>query len=298
MKLSYVLITPARNEARYIRETLDSVVAQVHQPLRWVIVDDGSTDRTEEIAGDYARRFPWIQVVRLGGSRRRSFAAKVDAFNAGLHNVAGLEFDVIGNLDADISFEPDYFAFLLGKFANNPRLGVAGTPFVERGTHYDYRFTNIQHVSGACQLFRRHCFEDVGGYVPIAGGGIDWVAVTTARMRGWETQTFTEMTCLHHRPMGTGTTTSEIQALFRHGRKDYALGGHPVWQVCRCLYQTTRPPYVMGGLALFAGYGWAAIRRVPRPVSPSLVAFHRAEQMARLRATVSRIGRNGSGPSA
>jgi glycosyltransferase involved in cell wall biosynthesis len=279
----YVLVSPARNEAEFIGLTLDSMVAQTHRPERWVIVSDGSTDGTDEIVARYQSEHPWIHLVRMPERRDRSFAAKVQCFNAGMARVEDVEFDVIGNLDADISFGPDYFAFLMQKFAEQPRLGVAGTPFVERNAHYDYRFTNIEHVSGACQLFRRECFADIGGYVPVKGGGIDWMAVTTARMKGWQTRTFTERTCLHHRPMGTGAT-GRLRSLFRHGQKDYFLGGHPVWQVVRCTYQLTRRPYLIGGAYLLAGYVWAALRNVPRPVSAELMHFHRTEQMSRLRA--------------
>ena len=116
---------------------------------------------------------------------------------------------------------------------DNPKLGVAGTPFVEDGKHYDYRFTNIEHVSGACQLFRRKCFEEIGGYIPIKGGGIDWMAVTTARMKGWKTRTFTEKTCLHHRKIGTGDSNTLIAAGSSMGRKDYFLGDHPLWEIFR-----------------------------------------------------------------
>lgn len=289
--LRYALVTPARNEARYIRLTLDSMAAQTHPPVRWVIVSDGSTDGTDDIVREYCATLPWLRLVRLPEQRDRSFAAKVSSFNAGMRALEGLAFEIIGNLDADISFDADYFAFLLGKFSDNPRLGVAGTPFVEDGAHYDYGFTNIEHVSGACQLFRRECFDAIGGYVPIKGGGIDWTAVTTARMRGWKTRTFTEKTCLHHRPMGTGGSGSKIRGLFRHGQKDYFLGGHGLWQFCRSLYQMTRPPYVVGGLALLGGYSWAFARRVKRPVSAELVRFHRAEQMARLRGVFARPAR-------
>jgi glycosyltransferase involved in cell wall biosynthesis len=279
----YVLVSPARNEAAFIGLTLESMVAQTHRPERWVIVSDGSTDGTDEIVARYQAEHPWIHLVRMPERRDRSFAAKVQCFNAGMARLEGVDYDVIGNLDADISFGPDYFEFLMQKFAEQPRLGVAGTPFVERNTHYDYRFTNIEHVSGACQLFRRECFADIGGYVPVKGGGIDWMAVTTARMKGWQTRTFTERTCLHHRPMGTGST-GRLRGLFRHGQKDYFLGGHPLWQVVRCTYQLTRRPYVVGGVVLLAGYVWAALRQVPRPVSVELMRFHRTEQMSRLRA--------------
>ena len=191
---------------------------------------------------------------------------------------------MVGNLDADISFEPRYFEFLIGQLTKNPRLGVAGTPFVEDGQQYDYRITNIEHVSGACQLFRRACFDEIGGYTPIKGGGIDWAAVTTARMKGWETRTFLEMTCTHHRPMGTASSKGRVRAQFRHGQKDWALGGHPLWQLFRCAYQMTRRPYALGGAALLAGYASASITRRQRCVSSELVKFSRSEQIARLKA--------------
>jgi len=161
-------------------------------------------------------------------------------------------------------------------------LGVAGTPFVESSSHYDYRFTNIEHVSGACQLFRRECFESIGGYVPIKGGGIDWTAVTTARMKGWKTRTFTEKACFHHRKIGTGNSNL-LGSWFRHGRKDYFLGGHPLWQVFRSIYQMKHKPYVLSGGLLFFGYTWALLSRVDRPVSNELLKFHRGEQMHRLK---------------
>jgi glycosyltransferase involved in cell wall biosynthesis len=281
-EFTYVLVTPARNEEEHIGRTLESVCAQTRLPLRWVIVSDGSTDKTNDIVNAYRRDRAWINLIRLPEHRDRSFAAKAQCFNAGLETLQGLSFEVIGSLDADISFEPAYFEFLLQKFEGNSRLGVAGTPFVEAGKRYDYRYTNIEHVSGACQLFRRECFEAVGGYIPIEGGGIDWTAVTTARMKGWQTRTFEEQMCQHHRPMGTGTG-GRVGRFFRHGQKDYYLGGHPAWQVLRCGYQMTRSPYVVGGLSLLAGYLWAVLRRMDRPISDELVRFHRAEQMARLK---------------
>src|SRR4029453_14918492 len=129
--MKYVLVTPARNESAFIDKTLNSVCKQTVLPVRWVVVDDGSTDRTPDIVSDYARRFPWIELLRRPPRAERSFAGKAEAFNAGFERVRSLAFDVVGNLDADISFEPDYIAFLLGKFEENPRLGVAGTTMYE-----------------------------------------------------------------------------------------------------------------------------------------------------------------------
>lgn len=289
-QLQYVLVTPARNEEAFIEQTIQSVISQTVRPRRWVIVSDGSTDRTDEIVTRYLKDHSWIELVRMPERRDRHFAAKVQCFNAGYEKLKNEPFDIIGNLDADITFGEDHFEFLLTKFAADLNLGVAGTPFIEGTATYDFRFTAVEHVSGACQLFRRACFEDIGGYAQVKGGGIDWIAVTTARMKGWGTRTFVERVCHHHRPMGTASA-GKLKAQFRLGRQDYYLGGHPLWQVFRSCYQAARKPYVLGGLYLLTGYVWAWVTGAHRPVSAELVRFHRHEQMQRLRNTASRTMR-------
>ena len=147
-------------------------------------------------------------------------------------------------MDADISFDEEYFTFLLGKLAADPSLGVVGTPFREHVTPvYDYRFVNIEHVSGACQVFRRKCFEEIGGFTPVKVGGVDNIAVTTARMKGWATRTFTEKVSTHHRQMGTAGR-SVLSARFRMGVKDYALGNHPLWEMFRVARRMSQRPFV------------------------------------------------------
>jgi glycosyltransferase involved in cell wall biosynthesis len=281
--VKYVLITPAHNEAAFIEKTLESVTAQTALPERWVIVDDGSTDGTAEIVESYAKRRRWIQLVRRQQRRERNFAGKAHAFNAGFERVRGLPFDIVGNLDADISFEPDYFEFLLGKFSEFPQLGVAGTAM--REANYDAvkdSFYNDNDVFGACQLFRRTCFEQVGGYTPIKWGGIDWIAVRTARLKGWETRSFCDKLFYHHRPMGA-TEANTWKARFDYGRKDYFLGNHPFWQVFRVSFQMMKRPYVVGGLLLLSGYFYSFASRMQRPVAPELLKFHRREQLERLK---------------
>ncbi len=285
--LSCVLITPARNEQAFIGNTIRSVAAQTRRPLRWIIVSDGSTDGTDDIVKLHAADLDWIELVRMPERRDRQFAAKANAFNAGYERLKHLRFDLIGNLDADITFAPDYFEFLLGRFAKDPELGVAGTPFVEdvdRPDQHTYAHdgANLDHVSGACQIFRRECFEAVGGYVPIKGGAIDWIAVTTARMKGWKTRTFVEKVCYHHRKIGTGNN-SPLMARFHYGRKAYYVGGHPAWELMRGIFQMRSTPVVIGGLYFMAGYIWAGITRMRRPVSAELMAFHRKEQLTRLK---------------
>lgn len=281
--LQYLLITPARNEEAFLEITIQSVVKQTVRPLRWIIVSDGSTDRTDEIATRYAAQHDWIELYRMPERKTRDFGGKARCFNAAYERAKHLNFDLVGNLDADLTFVEDYYAFLLGKFAEDPQLGVGGTPFSEEGQTYDYRFSSRDHVSGAAQMFRRDCFEQIGGYVAAKGGGIDVIAVLTARMKGWHTRTFTEKACEHHRPMGSANHRHKIMVNYKLGQRQYCLGFHPLWQLFRSAYQMTRKPYITAGAALCAGYFWAMLRQIPRPISPELVAFQRHDQMRRLR---------------
>ena len=281
--LPYVLITPARNEERHIEKVIQSMIAQTELPIKWVIVNDGSTDTTASIVEPYLAKNNWIELVNLPTHRDRTFAAKVYAFNAGFERVKDLEYEVIGNLDSDLSFDPDYCEFLLSKFQEDPRLGVAGTIFREDGySSATDSFEGQNHVAGGCQLFRRQCFRDIGGYVPNKAGGIDWIAVTTARMMGWTTRSFREKSFFHYRSLGTAER-SLLASTFSYGEKDYYLGGHPVWEFFRVGYRATKKPYLVGGVALYSGYLSAFLRRMKRPVSADLMRFHRKEQMSKLK---------------
>jgi glycosyltransferase involved in cell wall biosynthesis len=284
--MKYVLITSARNEEKFIESTIRSVIAQTIPPERWIIVDDGSTDNTAAVVEKYLEQHPWIELLRRPKRAERSFAGKADAVNAALKRLESIQFDVVGNLDADVTFSPEYMAFLLEKFEADPKLGVAGTPFTEEG--YDSTrdsFEGQNYVAGPCQLFRYSCFKEIGGYVPNPAGGVDWIAVMTARMRGWTVRSFPEKRFHHHRPMGTAEK-SRLSALFAYGQKDYYLGGSPIWQLFRVAYRLTKQPVITGGLALLSGYCWAALRRVKRPVSNELMRFHRREQMKKLEAVL------------
>jgi len=279
----YVLVTPVRNEAAFIELTLQSMVSQTVLPVKWIIVNDGSTDGTVAIVQKYLPGRDWIQLINLPERKERHFAGKVYAFNQGYAQAAGLDYEVIGNLDADVSFEPDYLAFLLDKFAANPELGVAGTPYREEQAMYDDRFKSPDHVSGACQLFRRACFEDIGGYPAVASGGIDFIAVLKAQAAGWETRRFDDKVCQHHKSVGSGLHAHLYRRLFNHGTKDYRLGSHPVFEVFRSTFQMTRRPFVVGGTLMLCGYAWAMIRRVERSMPQELVDIRQRDQLKRLR---------------
>src|SRR6266436_8535183 len=284
--IRYVLITPARNEERFIEKTIQSVVGQSVLPSKWVIVNDGSTDATARIVGQYLAQYDWMELVDLPVHRDRSFAAKVHAFNAGFDRVKNLDYEVIGNLDSDLSFEADYCEFLLTKFEEDANLGVAGTIFREEGySSATDSFEGQNHVAGGCQLFRRQCFEEMGGYIANRAGGIDWIAVTTARMMGWTTRSFREKSFFHYRSLGTAEH-SLLASAFSYGEKDYYLGNHPLWEICRTAYRAVKKPYLTGALALYLGYLSACVRQMDRPISNELMQFHRAEQIRKLKSII------------
>jgi biofilm PGA synthesis N-glycosyltransferase PgaC len=281
---SYVLITPARNEARFIDLTIQSVIKQTLRPTKWVIVSDGSTDGTDELVSRYSAQHEWIELVRKPERKERHFAAKVDAFNTGYERVKELEYDVIGNLDADVSFDDaQYFNFLASKFAENPRLGVCGTSYLEGQVTYPSRFTSIKDVFGACQMFRRECFEAIGGYPRVESGGIDLIAFLSARAKGWQTRTFTEKVCLHHRAVGSGQHAAVYTRLLQTGRKDYLLGCHPVWEIVRTAFLMTNKPYIVGGILMLVGFLWALVSRPDRTIPVELINLRQDDQMERLK---------------
>jgi len=292
---TYVIVTPARNEAQFVELTIKSVIAQTIRPLKWVIVSDGSTDGMDGIVSRYAAEYPWIELVRMPERRERHFAGKVHAFNAGHARMAGLPFDVVVNLDADISFDNDYFSFLLQRLAEDARLGLVSGRLVDAGSNrdcYDYSYTGIEHVSGACQVFRRECFEAIGGYRPMKAGGIDLVAVLSARASGWRTKTFAERAYRHHRPMSAAQVHG-LRERLHTGYKDYLLGSHPAWEVFRSSYQMKNRPYVIGGIFIFIGYFWMLLRGAERTIPQELIEFRRKEQIQRLRFALRRVARAG-----
>lgn len=288
----YVIVTPARNEAQYIELTIKSVIAQTVRPLKWVIISDGSTDGMDEIVNRYTTDHPWIELVRMPERSERHFAGKVHAFNTGYARMSGLQYDVIVNLDADVSFDEGYFSFLLQKLAEAPALGLAGGRLVDVTSSKHYKVADPEYVSGPCQVFRRQCFEAIGGYRPLKSGGVDVVAVLSARATGWQTRTFTDKPYYHHRPMN-GAQMKGFRERLHRGRMDYLLGSHPIWEIVRGVYQMGNRPYVIGGVLILASYFWNCLRGVEQTIPPDLMVFRRKDQMERLRTTLRRAAREG-----
>lgn len=286
---AYVLITAARNEQDYIEHTLRSVVSQTLPPIRWVVVSDGSTDRTEEMVRDYASRYSFIRLISVPGERKRNFGAKARSVNLGFAKLRDLSFDFVGNLDADVAFDTNYYHRLLARFETRERLGLAG------GARYDWvgrRFVRVRcapdSVGGPFQFFRRECFESIGGYLPLPYGGVDTVAEVMVRMMGWEVRTFSDLTVFHYRLTGRAKG-SLLKTRFHNGFRDYLIGYHPIFQLLRCLRGLGDYPYLLGGMAWWMGYLYPFLLGWQRPVPSRFVAYLRREQRRKLLAFPARI---------
>ena len=286
--MEYVLLTAARNEAAYIEGTLRAVLAQSRKPRRWVIVSDGSTDETDQIVRNYASQTDFIVFARRDdGSGGVDFARKVQALRQGYEMLEGLSYDFIGNLDADVTFEADYFESLLGEFQKHPKLGIAGGMIFEplNGRFMPRYLSEAQYVPGAVQLFRKACFEQVGGYALSRWGGEDTIAVITARMKGWQTRSVPGLQVFHHKV--ADVSRGQWRERFREGVMFHAMGSHPLFELMKGLRQMARKPYVLQGVVRMYGYAWASCRREPRLVSDEFIRYLRSEQWGRLKGTVS-----------
>lgn len=282
MKTDYVLITPARNEEAYIEKTVQSVISQTILPEKWVIVSDGSTDCTDEIVKRYGASHDFIELLRRETDEERNFGSKVYAIQAGLERLNGVEYGFIGNLDADISFESSYYEDVLKEFQANPKLGIGGGILFDLGEKWVRLYSSTSwSVCGAIQMFRRQCYEDIGGYLPLQRGGVDAVAEVMARMQEWEVRTFPDIKVLHHRPTGS-SYGNILYNRFHTGIKEYSYGNQPLFEIAKCISRIRERPYFFGSLFRLSGYCWAFLRRVQREVPADVVDFMKNEQMQRL----------------
>jgi biofilm PGA synthesis N-glycosyltransferase PgaC len=287
---AYVLMTAAHNEEVFIEQTIRSVLSQTQLPRRWMIVSDGSTDRTDEIVENYARQNDFIRFLRLVRPPGRNFGSKVAALQKGSKLLTDADFAFIGNIDADVCVEPTYFADLIDHFARYPMLGLAsGFVCEEKAGEFRSRRSNRVHsVPHAAQLVRRECYETIGGYAVLPHGGEDWYAQTCAKMNGWEIEAIPELSVFHHRH--TGAAGGLLRAQFRLGRLDYSLGSDPSFEIFKCLGRFGEGPLFVGSLVRLAGFCWSYGCRGKRPVSSEFVAFLRSEQRSKVRALFHKSG--------
>jgi poly-beta-1,6-N-acetyl-D-glucosamine synthase len=279
----YALITPAKNEAKFIEQTIASVIAQTLKPEKWVIVDDGSADDTAAIVEKYLRAHEFIRLIKISGARNRLFSNKANAFKAGLQQLAGEDYAYIGNLDADITLPPEYYENVIDGFERDPRLGIAGgivyTKFRNRFVTGD---SAPDSVAGAIQLFRRECFEQIGGYLPLRRGGIDAAAEIMARMTGWTVRKDPNNKVYENRQTGSATSGT-LAACFNMGIRFHSLGYSPVFYAVRSIYKMTESPAVIGSLIAVLGFISAGLLQYPISLPADAVSYLRAEQMAKLK---------------
>lgn len=282
IKLNYIIITPAKNEEKFIEKTIQSVISQTVLPVRWVIVDDGSTDRTAEIVKKYLKDYPFIRLVQRERSIERHFGNKVFAIRRGFEEVEDIDYEYYCNLDADVSFEPDYFEFLLKKFDKNPKLGVCGGKVYDLvdGQFVPQKYEN-HSVAGPVQFFRRCCYESFGGYPVSPIGFVDGYAEISARMKGWETMTFEKKIVHHHRRMGT-YRGSKLRHHYEGGKIEYLFGYYYPYHLLRNFPMIFYKPYIVGYLSKILGYLVPLFRKDKRIVDNSFINYLHKEQKSRI----------------
>jgi poly-beta-1,6-N-acetyl-D-glucosamine synthase len=270
----YIVISPVKNEERYIAKTLESMVKQTFLPSVWIIVDDGSTDRTAEVVQHYSQAHSFIRLLRLEHTNcRATGTAEVRAFKAGLEAVRGLPYDFVVKFDGDLSFEPDYFERLLAYFANDPHLGIASGVYRERfGTSWEVVPMPPYHASGASKVVRRECFEEIGGFLEQRGW--DTVDEIRSMARGWKTTHFCDLQMKHWKPEGTGM--GWLKTNFMHGEIHYRTGGGLLFFLLKAAHRITCRPYALGALALLWGYLTTMFQRTPLLITSEESRCYRA----------------------
>jgi len=276
----YVVITPARDEEENIPATLESVSGQTVLPAEWVIVDDGSTDRTGAIIDDYAAQFPWIRTIhRPNRGFRKSGGGVVDAFNEAYRSLRCNNWDFIVKLDGDLKFGPDYFQRCFEHFREQPDLGIGGGEiYHDLGHELKLEANPRFHVRGATKIYRRTCWDAIGGLW--TGAGWDTIDEVKANMLGWKTHSFEDLQLIHLRP--TGAADGHMRDLVKHGLVCYTCGYHPLFVLASCMYRAFRKPYLLGSFAMAWGFSKAYIKHTPRPHDACFTSYLRTQQLRRL----------------
>jgi glycosyltransferase involved in cell wall biosynthesis len=278
--MSYVLITAVHNEEKYIHYPLESVLSQTCIPLKWVIVSDGSTDGTDNVLRKYEGKHPFLHWCRLEkDSKNKGFLSKVHALRYAYELVNKENYNYIGILDGDVSFCDTYYRNIMGEFNKNPKLGIAGGFVHERDRNgiFQSRIHNRERsVPGAVQMFRRECYERIGGLKPIVYGGEDAYAEIEARAAGWEVRSFPEYPVFHHKPghLKRGIWKERI----REGKMDYAIGNHPFFELMKFLRRIPEYPVFIGAAVRMLGYLDALVMREDRIPPTEMLKQIKAEQ--------------------
>jgi glycosyltransferase involved in cell wall biosynthesis len=277
----YVVITPVRDEEQYVEATIQSVSGQTLRPAEWMIVDDGSTDRTGDIIDRYAAQLPWLRVIhRPDRGFRKSGGGVVEAFNEGYRCLQCNDWDFIAKLDGDLRFSPDYFQRCFEQFRKQPDLGIGGGGiYHDSGRKLRLEVNPRFHVRGATKIYRRACWHAIGGLW--VGPGWDTIDEVKANMLGWKTRSFEDLRLVHLRP--TGAAEGLLHDCVKHGLVCYTCGYHPLFVLASCLYRVVRKPYVLGSLAIAWGFLKAYFTHMSRVDDKQLASYLRLQQLRRLR---------------
>ena len=278
--MKYVIISPVRDEEANLARTIESVISQSARPCEWVIVNDGSSDGTGAIADSYARQHSWIKVFhRENRGFRKSGGGVVDAFNDGYHSLESKDWEFIVKLDGDLSFSCKYFQSCFSAFEQEETLGIAGGTIynVINGQAY-LESCPAFHVRGATKIYRRACWDAIGGFWPAPGW--DTMDEVKAQMLGWSTRTLPELHVLHHRP--TGKNDGTWGAGFKNGRANYICGYHPLFMLLKCVRRVAMKPYVIQAAALFCGFASGYLRGIPQVNDRSTIKYLRRQQLSRI----------------
>ncbi|MCC6682528.1 MAG: glycosyltransferase family 2 protein [Phycisphaeraceae bacterium] len=275
----YLLISPCRDEGKYLRRTLDSVIAQRVRPAKWIIVDDGSTDDTPDILREYAAKHDFIEVCNKPDRGRRAVGPGViEAFYDGYDRADPAQFDYVCKIDVDLDLPPRYFEILMQRMEAEPRLGTcSGKPYFEWNGKLVSEKCGDEMSVGMIKFYRRSCFEQIGGFVR----QVMWDAIDChrCRMLGWIAASYDEpdLRFIHLRPMGS-SHKGILTGRMRHGFGQYFMGTDLAYMSASAIFRMTRPPLIVGGAAMWWGYVRSMFGRTPRYEDPAFRRFLRRYQ--------------------
>ncbi len=276
----YAIVSPVRDEEEYIEQTLRSVIQQSVRPTEWIIVDDGSKDRTAEIIDEYAKKYPWIKALhRNDRGQRVPGTGVMEAFYSGYDKLASKDWEFIVKLDGDVGLGPDYFEQCFERFDQDPKLGMCGGVM--------YRIDNgeekleshpLVHVRGPIKLYKRQCWDAIGGLIKAPGW--DTVDEIQANRLGWHTRSFQDLKVIHYRP--TGAAQGVWKDSVKNGRADYISGYHPLFMIAKCARRLFAKPFLVIGIGQACGYATGYLKRIPQVEDRALIRYIREQQIRRL----------------
>lgn len=277
--IKYIIISPVRDEEKYIEKTIKSVISQTITPFKWVIVNDGSADKTGEIIDSYSKKYDWIITIhRKNRGYRKSGSGVMEAFYEG-YAIVNCEYDFIVKLDGDLSFGPDFFEKCFDQCRKNPKLGIVGgviyseingIPTLEKQPAF--------HVRGATKVYKKECWDAIGGLIKEPGW--DTLDEIKANMLGWKTESLSFLHVIQHRV--TGGADGALKNLLKNGKGSYISGYHPLYMALKCIENIFHPPYLIGSICLLLGYIGAFLKGVKQIEDKTLIKYLQKQQLNKI----------------